>query len=352
MRTTRTIARTRRTTLRTLESSRTAGASWSTRTTLRTALEDRLTAHRNSGTRASTHRRLRWWRRTRGLWRRCRVYRTRSGLRYDHAAAWRLLAQRYARDRARRSTWRSGLRSFRLSSFFRRSSGFGSVGLRRNRCLHFRRLRRGCRRRFGTKFGNFRWRRHGFNRGRCARGHRRRKHRGLRRRRTLRRDRLRGNHARLRRRRDGNFGGRTRGLSEHSRLLRGRLRGLRFLRHRNRRLRRRARRWRSGLLGEGFEHVTGLRDLREIDLRLELVGVCCTVPARRILGPVLLDILPHEYRFVFFNGAGVRLLLGHADFRQRIENGLALYFQLSCQIVNSNLHSAPKVPPYCLTKPR
>jgi hypothetical protein len=37
----------------------------------------------------------------------------------------------------------------------------------------------------------------------------------------------------------------------------------------------------------------------------------------------------------------MRFLLGDADFRQRIENRFAFYFQLSGQIVNSNLAHPP-----------
>lgn len=49
-------------------------------------------------------------------------------------------------------------------------------------------------------------------------------------------------------------------------------------------------------------------------------------------------------RFVVFERTGMCLLLGDADFGQRIENRFALYFQLSCQIVNSNLTHPPLCP--------
>jgi hypothetical protein len=42
-------------------------------------------------------------------------------------------------------------------------------------------------------------------------------------------------------------------------------------------------------------------------------------------------------RFMFFQRTGMRLFLGYADERQRIENGFALDFQLSGKIVDSNL---------------
>jgi hypothetical protein len=46
---------------------------------------------------------------------------------------------------------------------------------------------------------------------------------------------------------------------------------------------------------------------------------------------------PHLLRFMVFDGAGMRLLLGHPDLRQRVQNGLAFDFQFSREIVYSNL---------------
>ena len=45
--------------------------------------------------------------------------------------------------------------------------------------------------------------------------------------------------------------------------------------------------------------------------------------------------------FVLFERAGMRLLLGDTDFRQDIENGFALDFQLPGQIINPNLTHPP-----------
>src|ERR1700691_4547643 len=45
----------------------------------------------------------------------------------------------------------------------------------------------------------------------------------------------------------------------------------------------------------------------------------------------------HFNGFVIFNGTGMGLLLGDPDFKQHVENRLALDFQFSGQIVNSNL---------------
>jgi len=45
----------------------------------------------------------------------------------------------------------------------------------------------------------------------------------------------------------------------------------------------------------------------------------------------------HLFRFVLFQRTGMRLLLGHPDQWQHVEDGLALDFQLSGEIVDSNL---------------
>jgi hypothetical protein len=42
------------------------------------------------------------------------------------------------------------------------------------------------------------------------------------------------------------------------------------------------------------------------------------------------------FGFIGLNGAGVGLLFRHTDCRQRIQNRLALHFQFTCQIVDSN----------------
>jgi hypothetical protein len=49
------------------------------------------------------------------------------------------------------------------------------------------------------------------------------------------------------------------------------------------------------------------------------------------------EMSPHFFRFVVFERTGMRLLLGHSDKRQHVGNGLALDFQLSGEIVDSNL---------------
>jgi len=57
------------------------------------------------------------------------------------------------------------------------------------------------------------------------------------------------------------------------------------------------------------------------------------------------DVGSHFFGFVLLDRTGMRLLLRHPDERQRVENGLALDFQFSGEIVDSNLtHPAFPVP--------
>ena len=58
----------------------------------------------------------------------------------------------------------------------------------------------------------------------------------------------------------------------------------------------------------------------------------------------------HFFRFMVFERTGMALLLGDSDFRKYIENRLAFDFQLSCQIVDSNLAHPPFRPPDCSAK--
>ena len=49
-------------------------------------------------------------------------------------------------------------------------------------------------------------------------------------------------------------------------------------------------------------------------------------------------MLAHQIRFVFFQRTRVRLLLGNAHRGQHVKNLFALDFQLTGQIIDSNLH--------------
>ena len=84
-------------------------------------------------------------------------------------------------------------------------------------------------------------------------------------------------------------------------------------------------------LEDCLERVAWLRYLREVELGLCIGGrsVCADAAASAVeIGADLLGL-------VGLNGAGVRLA-GNADGFEGIQNRPALYFQFSCQIVNSN----------------
>jgi hypothetical protein len=55
-------------------------------------------------------------------------------------------------------------------------------------------------------------------------------------------------------------------------------------------------------------------------------------------------MFPHQFRFVLFQRAGVCLLLGNAHRGQRVKNFSAFDFQLTGQIVDSNLTHPPSFP--------
>jgi hypothetical protein len=95
-------------------------------------------------------------------------------------------------------------------------------------------------------------------------------------------------------------------------------------------------------LEDGAKRVAGLRDMRQIEPGLSFYGgasASATAPG--------LEVVAYSFGLVDIDGTGVRLS-GHADRFQRIQNRLALYFQFSCQIVDSNLgHPSLFVPRAC-----
>jgi hypothetical protein len=97
------------------------------------------------------------------------------------------------------------------------------------------------------------------------------------------------------------------------------------------------------LADDRLQHVSGLGDVREINLGLDFVGSglrgARTLRSGAFAGAAEIDT--DLLRFMVFQGTGMRLLLGYADVRQRIENRFAFDFQLSGQIVNSNLAHPP-----------
>jgi len=99
------------------------------------------------------------------------------------------------------------------------------------------------------------------------------------------------------------------------------------------------------LLNDCLQGVAGFGDLRQVDLGALLFlrdpGARFTTSALVLLQ----DVLAYANGLIFLDGAGVRLLLGDTDLGQHLEDGPALYFQLSSQIINSNLH-----PPVCFLR--
>jgi hypothetical protein len=101
-------------------------------------------------------------------------------------------------------------------------------------------------------------------------------------------------------------------------------------------------------LGDGAQHVSGPRNVREVDLGLDLffaVNGARSSPCRtRCRIGASAEMLPHQVRFVIFQRAGVRFLLRDAHRGQHVKNFLALDFQLTGQIVDSNLTHPPSFP--------
>src|SRR6202162_3938104 len=91
----------------------------------------------------------------------------------------------------------------------------------------------------------------------------------------------------------------------------------------------------------------------EVNLGLDFIAVRTSRPggpARTLCRTGCAEAGTHLIRFMVFERTGMALLLGDSDFRKHIENGLALDFQLSCQIVDSNLAHPPFRPPDCSAK--
>jgi hypothetical protein len=102
------------------------------------------------------------------------------------------------------------------------------------------------------------------------------------------------------------------------------------------------------LLQYGFEYVSRMGNVRQVNLGLDFFfaaqGAASFRRVRLRFGQAA-EMGPYLFRFVLFERTGMRLLLGHSDERQHVENGLALDLQLSGEIVDSNLaHPAFLVP--------
>jgi hypothetical protein len=83
--------------------------------------------------------------------------------------------------------------------------------------------------------------------------------------------------------------------------------------------------------------------VRKIDLGLNSVGFRPAGTSGFSAGTLSggPEVLANLFGFMFFQGTGMRFLLGDPDIGQYIENGFALDFQLSGQIVDSNLTHSP-----------
>jgi len=92
-----------------------------------------------------------------------------------------------------------------------------------------------------------------------------------------------------------------------------------------------------------LQHIAGLGNVGEIEFRLDLIRARPRLARlfRRRSIAVRVEVLPHLLGFVRFDGTGVGFFLADADGRQEIEDFLALDFQLSGQIVDSNLRLHP-----------
>ena len=75
-----------------------------------------------------------------------------------------------------------------------------------------------------------------------------------------------------------------------------------------------------------FEHISGLGDMRKVNLRLwsRIATRTC-----RCAGPDSLEVSAHPLGFVELQRTGVRLLLSDADIVEDIQNRLALDFQFA-----------------------
>jgi hypothetical protein len=84
--------------------------------------------------------------------------------------------------------------------------------------------------------------------------------------------------------------------------------------------------------------------MRKIDLGLDLVRLDAAA-AGGFIGHGCFaagtEVRPYLDRFMFFEGTGMGFLLGDANHWKGVENGPALDFQLSSQIVDSNLAHPP-----------
>jgi hypothetical protein len=95
-------------------------------------------------------------------------------------------------------------------------------------------------------------------------------------------------------------------------------------------------------LGESLQYIAGTGNVGEVDLCLNAVALASGRLGTGAVALALpLEMGTHFFRFVGFEGAGVRFLGGDTGNNEGIQNRLTFDFQLSCQIVNSNLAHPP-----------
>jgi hypothetical protein len=84
------------------------------------------------------------------------------------------------------------------------------------------------------------------------------------------------------------------------------------------------------LADDSFQHVPGLGDVRQINLSLDAFGFrACGASGLSCAFAGATQTHADFLRFMLFQRTGMRLLLGHPNFGQYVENGFALDFQLS-----------------------
>src|ERR1039458_10884 len=101
-----------------------------------------------------------------------------------------------------------------------------------------------------------------------------------------------------------------------------------------------------GPLRNRLQHIARFGDVRQVKLGLEFVCRCPRSPAGSRFC-VLLKVFLDPLRFVHFDGTGVRFLFSYTDLDESVEDRLALYLELPCQVVNSNLLHSALLPPCC-----
>jgi len=101
-----------------------------------------------------------------------------------------------------------------------------------------------------------------------------------------------------------------------------------------------------GPLRNRLQDIARFGDVRQVKLGLEFVCRCPRSPAGSRFC-VLLKVFLDPLRFVHFDGTGVRFLFSYTDLDESVEDRLALYLELPCQVVNSNLLHSALLPPCC-----